>query len=463
MDNKKKMFIIIIVIIVLLIAIFAIIYKKFYPKNAQGKNVIKEDTYDMYEAYKNKKASEGATANDAVATLENNANKYFTVKSIIDNFNTYVSYLNTSVSKLGLIVPAGKEDEALQKYKQNGLNYINNMLANNYKVKYSADDNYIYNMLKNYSGKSYNITDMYVVEDSAYINTYFVYGNYDSTEFNYIVILDKYNYTFEIYLNNYFSEKGYSKKDISSMKTLNIEKIEKNNYNGFEYKSINEEQIAKQYYEDFLNKMKNNSEAAYNLLDNEYKEKRFGDVNSFKQYVQNIINTNMERKLVSYSVTKYGNYTEYVCQDNFGNNFIFKATGVMNYTVILDTYTVIVNSYDKEYNEADGAKKAQLSLNRFFEALNNKDYETAYNFLNSTYRENNFKTVDEFKSYVQNNWFELNSFSYNNVALNGEYYYLTGEISNYKIEGSYNSKQVSKTFIVSLGTSIRNFEISFSK
>lgn len=463
MDNKKKMFIIIIVIIVLLIAIFAIIYKKFYPKNARGNNVIKEDTYDMYEAYKNKKASEGATANDAVATLENNANKYFTVKSIIDNFNTYVSYLNTSVSKLGLIVPAGKEDEALQKYKQTGLNYINSMLANNYKVKFSADDNYIYNILKNYSGKSYNITDMYVLEDSAYINTYFVYGNYEGNEFNYIVILDKYNYTFEIYLNNYFAEKGYSKKDISTMKTLNIEKIEKNNYNGFEYKSINEEQMAKQYYEDFFSKMKNNVQMAYNLLDSEYKEKRFGSIDNFKVYINNVVNTNVQRSLVSYSTTKYNNYTEHICQDNFGNNFIFKSTGVMKYTVILDTYTVAVNSYDKEYNDADGAKKAQLCLNRFFEALNNKDYETAYNFFNSTYRETNFKTVDEFKNYVQKNWFEINSFSYSNVSLNGDYYYLSGQISNYKIEGSFDAKQVSKTFIVSLGKNIRDFQISFSK
>lgn len=463
MDNKKKMSIIIIVIVVLLIVLFTILLKKFYQKKIQENNIIKEDTYDMYNAYQTQRASEGATADDAVATLEDDVNQYYTVKSIIDNFNLYISYLNTTVSKLGLIVPAGQEETALQKYRQNGLTCINNMLANNYKTKYSVNNNYIYNMLKDYSGKSYSITDMYIVEDSAYINTYFIYGNYSGTEFNYIVILDKYNYTFEIYLNNYFSENGYSKQDTSTMKTLNIEKIEKNNNNIFQYKNVNPEQIAEDYYNDYISKMKNNVQIAYNLLDPDYREKRFSDISEFRKYITDVINTDIDRILLTYSITKYNSHTEYICQDNFGNNFIFKSTGVMNYTVILDTYTVSVNSYDKEYNEADEAKKAQLSLNRFFEALNNKDYEKAYNYLNSTYRENNFKTVDEFKNYIEANWFEFNNFTYTNVATNGDYYNLTGDISDYIIEGSYDAKRVSKTFIISLGSNIRDFQISFNK
>lgn len=463
MDNKKKMSIIIIVIIVLLIILFAILLKKFYPKKVQENKVIKESEYDMYNAYQTQRASEGVTANDAVATLEDNVNQYYTVKGILDKFNVYVSYLNTTVSKLGLIVPAGQEETALQKYRQNGLTGINNMLANNYKTKYATNNNQIYNMLKNYSGKNYSITDMYIVEDSAYINTYFVYGNYEGIEFNYIVVLDRYNYTFELYLNNYFSENNYSKQDTSTMKTLNIERIEKNIDNTFQYKNINQEQIAEEYYNDYIKKMKYDVQSAFDLLDSDYKSIRFGDISKFKKYITDVININTNRMMSSYSIVKYNSHTEYICQDNMGNNFIFKSTGVMKYTVILDTYTVTVNSYDKEYSEAEEAKKAQLCLNRFFEALNNKDYEKAYSYLNETYRANNFKTVDEFRQYVQSNWFDFNNFTYKNVSINGDYYLLTGEISDYMIEGSYDAERVSKTFIVSLGTSIRDFKISFSK
>ena len=160
-----------IVILAGLLIAFAIVNKK--SKNEASNT---EPQIDYYNEYQKQRATEGVTADDAVASLVDNTNNYYTVKAIIDKFNTYVSYLNSTASDLGLIVSNKDESKTLEEYKQNGLKGINDMLAENYKSKYSVDNDYIYNNLKDFSGKSYSINNMYVVEDSAYINTYFVYG-----------------------------------------------------------------------------------------------------------------------------------------------------------------------------------------------------------------------------------------------------------------------------------------------
>ena len=459
--NKNDLLITFITTLIVILIILLIAFAMF---NKKVKNEISntEPQTDYYNEYQQQRATEGVTADDAVASLVDNANNYYTVKAIIDKFNTYVSYLNSSASDLGLIVSKQEEKTALEEYKQDGLKYINDVLANNYKTKYNVNNDYIYNNLKIFSGISYEIDSMYVVEDSTYINTYFIYGSYANTNYNFIVILDKYNYTFEIYLNDYLNDIGYNYKDISTMKTLHIEKVEKNENNTFQFKNINQQELANTYYQDFLSKIKNTPELAYNKLDSNYKSSKFKTIEDFKKYVTSYINSN--KRLGQYKMTKYDSYTELICHDNCGGIWIFKITGIMNYTVLLDSYTVSVKSYDDEYQNAGDGKKAQLCLNRFFEALNNQDYENAYKFLNDTYKSNNFKTVDEFKSYVQKNWFTYNMIDYSSVEVDiNQNYIISGTISDMHNEGSYVGKHIEKNFVVKLGSGITDFEMSFEK
>ena len=309
---------------------------------------------------------------------------------------------------------------------------------------------------------NYEIDKMYVVEDSKYINTFFIYGKYGNTNFNFIIVLDNYNYTFEVYLNNYLKDNGYNYEDISTMKALHIEKIEKNENNTFQLKNINQQELVNNYYDDFVNKMKKDPKSAYNKLDSDYKSSRFKTFESFEKYINSYINSN--RFLSEYKMTKYESYTELICYDNYGIVWIFNISGIMNYTILLDTYTIAIKSYDDEYKNALDGKKSQLCLNRFFEALNNQDYENAYKFLNSTYKEKNFENIDKFKAYVQKEWFTYNMINYSSVEIDGnQNYIITGTIRDIENEGSYNAKIIKKNFIVKLGNGISDFEMSFEK
>ena len=455
----KKKIIIVFLIILLLVSLLLVILLVRRNKKLSDEDV----PVDMYEAYKINRENEGKSAKDEIAHLEDNMNEYTTVKGIIDKFCQNVLYLNANAKDLDLIVTTENESKVLQEYKQTGLKYIQDVLAPNYKNTYSVDYNYIYNMLVKYAGKSYIITDMYVVNDSEYINTFFVYGYYGETEFNFVLVLDRYNNTYEMFLNNYLAMQGYSKNQIATMKTLNITSVEKNENNSFQYKNIGNEQLVNIYYKDYVNALKNNRKIAYSVLDSAYRQKRFDSFEKFDEYLNSKTNYgNLE--ISSYTQTTANGYTEYVCKDELGNNFIFKVTNAMKYTVLLDSYTAGVLAYSNEYEGASNARKVELSFNRFIESINNKDYEGAYSFLNSTYKQSQFPTVEDFKKYLTSTWFNINSFSYETIEVNSAGTYIVyGTINDYEAQGSYDAGFINKTFYIKLGSSYNNFEISFGK
>lgn len=456
--KRKKIIIVIIILLLLLLVLLIAINKK-----NKTDLVPDESEVSAYKAYNENRANEGISAKDARAHVEDNINEYYTIKGIIERLNQNILYLNGTAKDLDLIVTAQNEAKILEEYRQKGIKYITDILAPNYKDNYSVNDEYIKKTLSQYSGKKYQIDDLYVVDDSEYINTYFVYGKYGNTNYNFIIIMDRYNSTFEIYLNNYFVENNYSKDDTSTMRTLNISSVERNDNNSFQNKNIEREQIARIYYEEYIDLMKNDIDRAYSLLDGTYREKRFGSIEKFTEYVKSskaIENPHLR----SYTITSMDGYTEYVCQDELGFNFVFKVTGAMKYTAMLDAYTVSVGAYQKEYAEADNNKKVELCFNRFFECLNNKDYDSAYAYLNKTYREKQFPTVESFKEYIISTWFNVNQFGYKSVSADDSgTYTVYGTIKDYESVGSYDAGRINKTFYVKPGSNYNQFEVSFTK
>ncbi len=105
--------------------------------------------------------------------------------------------------------------------------------------------------------------------------------------------------------------------------------------------------------------------------------------------------------------------TEYcICVDGYGNYYIFKIIDVMNYKLILDTYTIDLPDFLEKYKDASIEDKVILNIEKIFEALNNKDYNYVYNKLEPTYRENTVGTYENFATIMSKNLFEKNSIEY---------------------------------------------------
>ena len=101
---------------------------------------------------------------------------------------------------------------------------------------------------------------------------------------------------------------------------------------------ISDEDLTKIYLNEYVHIMYTDIEKAYELLDKEYKEKKFGGLDAFEDYINSLTYTNY--KLDRFYVNTKGKYTVYGAFDTNGNMFIFKTNGVMQYTVYLDDYTV---------------------------------------------------------------------------------------------------------------------------
>lgn len=121
----------------------------------------------------------------------------------------------------------------------------------------------------------------------------------------------------------------------------NYEYLKKYSSNEYVPIHVTEEDIVKKYLNDYKNNMLNDVEEAYYSLNKEYREKKFINLDGYKEYVKNSITLSM----YSMEVDKYNTFTiegykAFNIYDKSGNQYIFKEISIMNYEVYLDDFTI---------------------------------------------------------------------------------------------------------------------------
>ena len=111
--------------------------------------------------------------------------------------------------------------------------------------------------------------------------------------------------------------------------------------NEINYLYISTEDVIRKYFNDYKNILINNKEEAYNLLNKDYREKRFNNYNNFLSYLdKNVTEYTYSLAIDKYSVSSVSGKKIYNVVANNKNQFIFKENSIMNYEVYLDDYTV---------------------------------------------------------------------------------------------------------------------------
>ena len=197
---------------------------------------------------------------------------------------------------------------------------------------------------------------------------------------------------------------------------------EKNQSNELQIQATTEERLLNKYLEDYKKNALYFPEDAYNLLDEIYRNKRFGNLNEFKRYLEDCTTELNNLELYKYLINDYNTYKEFVCIDQYDNYYIFKVTNPGDYTVTLDTYTVDSEKFIKEYNSGNESKKVQLNIDKFIKMINAKDYKNSYALLYDEFKNNYFKTEDVYKQYIKNNLFEYNTVTYDKFSNEGDTY-----------------------------------------
>lgn len=317
--------------------------------------------------------------------------------------------------------------------------------------------NYVHK-LANFS--NFTALEMSVLEGTN-TETYIVYGTILSrdqagigNDVFFIVDLGRHSNTFSI--------TPLIEYDYNNIKQINIVnkdiEIQKNGYNNFSYYKINDEDLIKKYISNYKINVIYNTRQSYYLLDKEYREKRFKNIDEYEQYIKDNIDTIRTSILNRYRVIQEDDIIRYDYIDNNENHYVLKETAVMQYTILLDDYTVLTQKEIDEYNKLNDAEKATYNARKFVKMINSRDYEKVYNILDKTFRNNNFKDLESFKKYILEN-----TYKYNELVIKDsddtiqEYNVLVCNLKN--VNNEEESKPV--TIIINL-LEDTNFTMSFS-
>lgn len=105
--------------------------------------------------------------------------------------------------------------------------------------------------------------------------------------------------------------------------------------------NMNEEQIARKYLAEYLKLIYLDPETAYDLIDSEYRQIRFGSIDKFKEHFDNLISDKFfDAKVTELSVSRKSSYKEFYIVDSNDNTFVFREYSIMQYKVLFDIITV---------------------------------------------------------------------------------------------------------------------------
>ena len=214
-----------------------------------------------------------------------------------------------------------------------------------------------------------------------------------------IVNLDFKNKTFSI------EPLGDNYKDLSEVTLVKKEgNIEENDQNSYIEQKINNEYISNQYFSLYRRNILTNPEFVYEHMSSDYSEKRFGTIDDFKKYVSDNLSDIQTIQFKQYLVNTYGEYIEYVAKDQYGNLYIFKEKNPMDFELELDDYTLRNEDeeYKQEYESLSDRNKVANNANIWIKMLNNRDYKSAFEVLDETFRTTYFQNnVEVFEQIMR--------------------------------------------------------------
>ena len=270
------------------------------------------------------------------------------------------------------------------------------------------------------------------------------------------------------YNNNAFSIESSSKEEFENAKNNVVSTkynqdivIQSNAYNGIILEEITTDlSVMRIYFDDYKFKAINKPEEAFYLLDADYRTKKFdNNVNAYKQYIKNNLEQLQDANIMKHGITTLENGNkEYIIIDNFNNYYKFTETGVNEYIVILDNYTLQTDETTQKYNKLTSQEKAVTNVDKVMKLINEKSYSTVYGYLNNEFKNMYFPTLDSFANYIEQNFSDNNIVGQMTVGNQGDNYIVTVP---YKEFLSAQAEEKEVIFLVKLkeGT---NFELSIN-
>lgn len=289
------------------------------------------------------------------------------------------------------------------------------------------------------------------------VDTYGVYvitsnSNYESTnEYYFIVNLDKKNETFSL------EELNSKYNNLNEIETTKIEEIKKNDYNRYEKQEVNDKTKSILIF-DTLKKLilAKPQLVFFNYFDKEYREQRFETYNTFKDYVENNREYLKNITLKGYKISDDGK--NITLRDNRGNDYIVNIESTTQFKYKIDDGIVLSDEQKEEYSKLKEKEKVKFNIKRWISMLNYKEYKLAYNFLDETFKEENYSTLEKFQTAMEEKY--PNKYDKVSINLKEEGNVYIAEIQMSVDEEEFTDKYM--TIFIKLGKDT-DFTLSFDK
>lgn len=296
--------------------------------------------------------------------------------------------------------------------------YIGNIVSSNLDAAYKMVDNkYItyekfinlYNEYPNFERYRYR-TDYMKCAVKDNLEIYHVYGKMieyplsvtsQEEDMNFIIKIDTNKKLFSITPEN-------KKIDINKIISVSIEDKEFNKVQDIEKYDDTEKTI--QYCNYFLNDVILDFNRAYNMLDENYKQKRFkNDIYEFAKYIKenyDIKDKNEGEYILFFedcSLKENGEITEYLSEISSTSSYIFKEEYSNIFKVLLDRYTIETEVAKQKYNNLTTEEKIKYNCHNIIHSLGTQYYEYSYEHLKPSIKEEKYKTMEQYKNYILQN------------------------------------------------------------
>ena len=438
MKNIKFILVLLVIFIVVLITILIITKNNKDPEIVYTEKDIEEMKKEMPIESTNK---------------VNDINSYIKVRNCA---NIYLSEININNSSYFGHDESGNYINLASENDIN--NYMYQVLSKEYINKNSITLDNIRSFVYRIEEECFYVPiEVYEKGNTENVKSYGVYGVILTQEFkpiedSYIIInIDNINNTFSV-------EQLKGRDELESIVVNTPNEIEQKDNNVIPNIVLTDEEVIKAYINDYKRLALAYPEIAYNvLLDEEYKNRRFDSVKNFKEYV----NQNKEEIIsinpVEYLVYEENEYNQYIVKDSNNKYYIINAENPSNYRIMLDMYTIDIPQFIDKYNNGTEQEKVALNIDKFVQSINNSDYKYAYSCLADSFKNNYFKTQEEFEIYAKESFYSNSRVEYKDFNVQGDLYTYIVVLTN-----TATNEQMTKTFIVQLDEGT-DFKLSFNR
>lgn len=289
--------------------------------------------------------------------------------------------------------------------------------------------------------------------------TYFVETTLDDKNVYFVINVDYITKSYNIRKSTETEYKNAKENNVDTKYLQSIE-IKSNDYNKIEDKDLSNEQVMSKYFYSYLQLELTKPEVAFTILEKGYKSQKFGnDINKYKKYIENNKEKLSDTAIVESSVKASDNSTQYTIVDTYGKTYIIKEYKYTDYTIEIQEENKENEEYLNKYLALSPTEKVEENIKRVYQLIDDKEYESVYNLLDSQFKSSNFVTLEQFENYAKETFFEYNVLGKITIQEQGQNY-----VINVPYKDGYSSvaEKREKNFVMRLQENT-DFILSFEK